>query len=346
VDWVFLGVALVVILGGSQLFTNGVEWVGEGFGLSEGMVGSVLAAIGTALPETILPFVAILTGGHAQGKEIGQGAILGAPFMLATLGMVVVGVSTLLSSRGGKRGTDVLAQQGVIRQDLSFFLVMYALALLAGLVDVRALDWALAAGLVVTYGVYVRKHYRAPGEPELEAEAAGEVRPLYARAWVRRMRGLSTGELTLPPAWASTAQTLAGLGLMVAGARVFVSGMETAAKSFGVSSLVLALLIAPVATELPETFNSVIWIRRRKDTLALGNITGAMVFQSSFPVGVGLLFTSWHLTRAGVISAVIALLAAAIVYATLRVRKRISAWLLLLQAAFYVAYVAYVLTRG
>src|SRR5438093_7719875 len=109
-DWVLLAVAFVVILAGSELFTNGVEWVGEGFGLSEGMVGSVLAAVGTALPETILPFVAILGGGHVEGKEIGIGAIVGAPFMLSTLAMVVLGLSAVGFARGGRRPTDVHAE--------------------------------------------------------------------------------------------------------------------------------------------------------------------------------------------------------------------------------------------
>src|SRR5947208_12934592 len=101
-DWFDLGVALVVILLSAELFTNGVEWVGEAFGLSEGAVGSVLAAVGTALPETMLPLVAILLG-HGGGEEIGTGAILGAPFMLTTLAMFVVGVSVLLFARGGRR---------------------------------------------------------------------------------------------------------------------------------------------------------------------------------------------------------------------------------------------------
>ena len=99
-DWVLLVVSLFVILAGAELFTNGVEWVGEGFGLSEGAVGSVLAAVGTALPETILPIIAIASG-HASGEEIGVGAILGAPFMLTTLAMVVIAVAILIFARGG-----------------------------------------------------------------------------------------------------------------------------------------------------------------------------------------------------------------------------------------------------
>src|SRR5207247_5682980 len=103
-DWLGLVVSLGVILGGAELFTNGVEWVGEALGLSEGVIGSVLAAIGTALPETVLPLIAVLLGKSA-GKEIGVGAILGAPLMLTTLAMFVLGASVLVFSRfGGRHG--------------------------------------------------------------------------------------------------------------------------------------------------------------------------------------------------------------------------------------------------
>ena len=100
-------VALVVILVGAELFTNGVEWVGEGLGLSEGVVGSILAAIGTALPETLLPVVAILAGRGASGDEIGIGAILGAPLMLSTLAMASMGVTVLIVARRGNRGRSI-----------------------------------------------------------------------------------------------------------------------------------------------------------------------------------------------------------------------------------------------
>src|SRR5262245_54675615 len=104
-QWPLLIGSLVVILAGAELFTNGIAWIGEGFGLSEGAVGSVLAAVGTALPETLLPLVAILSG-HETGEEIGTGAILGAPFMLTTLAMVVIAVTVLLT-RNRRASTDL-----------------------------------------------------------------------------------------------------------------------------------------------------------------------------------------------------------------------------------------------
>ena len=68
------------------------------------------------------------------------------------------------------------------------------------------------------------------------------------------------------------------------------------AAAVGIAPLVLSLLITPVATELPEKLNSVIWISRRKDILAFGNMSGALVFQSAFPVTIGILFTDWSLS--------------------------------------------------
>jgi cation:H+ antiporter len=344
VDLMWLAVSLVVILAGAELFTNGVEWVGEGFGLSEGAVGSVLAAVGTALPETLLPIVAIVSG-HGSGEEIGTGAILGAPFMLTTLAMVVIGVAVIVFHRRGRRELDLEIDHGVIRQDLGYFLVMYALAMIAGLLHSKPVDYGLAIVLVVGYAYYVRRHFTAPGEDELEAEAGDEIKPLYLWTLLKRLRaGL--------PAWTKDRSVAApfvqvgiALGLIIGGAELFVHGVGGISESMGIPPLAFSLLVAPLATELPEKFNSVLWVRRRKDTLAMGNMTGAMVFQSSFPVTVGLLLTPWELEGEALVAACVALVAGGVLYLTLRLRGRLSAPLLLVQGVFYVGYVSYVLTK-
>ncbi|MGZ5288276.1 MAG: sodium:calcium antiporter [Actinomycetota bacterium] len=337
-------VSLVVILSGAELFTNGVEWIGEGFGLSEGAVGSVLAAVGTALPETLLPLVAILSG-HAAGEEIGTGAILGAPFMLTTLAMVVVATAVLVTARGGRRSLDLEIDRGVIRQDLGYFLVMYALAVVAGLIPVKTLHVALAIVLVVGYGYYVKRHFTSPGEEDLEAEAATEIRDLYLWAWWGRLRAGLAAWTADRSAILPFVQVALALGLIVGGAKLFIGAVDTIGSTLGVSPLAFSLLVAPIATELPEKFNSVLWIRRRKDTLAMGNMTGAMVFQSSFPVTIGLLLTPWELDGFALAAALVALAAGGVLWLTLRIRGRLSAPLLLFQGLFYVGYVAYVITR-
>ncbi len=337
-EWVELVLALVIILGGAELFTNGVEWVGEGLGLSQGVVGSVLAAIGTALPETLLPIVAILSG-NGTGDQIGIGAILGAPFMLATLAMFALGLTVVIFSRLGRRSPHLEHDPGVFAQDMGYFLVMYTLALGAGLLHVKAVNVALAVALLIGYGLYVRRHFKAPGEKRQEEEGAGEVKPLRLAKLLRR--GASK-----PPVALSTMQTLAGLGVIVGGAQIFVKAIDTLGTDLHVSHLAFALLLAPIATELPEALNSsAIWARRGKDVLALGNISGAMVFQATFPVCIGLLFTPWRLDLTAGVAAGVALVAGSVLYLTAKLRGQLVGWLLLFQGFFYVGYVIFVLGR-
>ncbi|MFL5791396.1 MAG: sodium:calcium antiporter [Actinomycetota bacterium] len=341
-DWALLVLSLLVILAGAELFTNGVEWVGEGFGLSEGAVGSVLAAVGTALPETLLPIIAIVSG-HDAGQDIGVGAILGAPFMLTTLAMVVVAVAVFIFGRGGRRPLQLDIDRGVIRQDLGYFLVMYSLAVVAGLLHSKPFDYGLVIVLMVGYVYYVRRHFQTEGS---EDAAAGEdIKPLYVWRWLQLVvRSL--------PAWTKDGPTAApfvqvglALGLIILGAEIFVDAVTNIGAAAGIPPLAFSLLVAPLATELPEKFNSVIWVGRRKDTLAMGNMTGAMVFQSSFPVTIGLLFTPWELHSEALVAALVALLAGSVLYLTLRIRGRLTAPLLLMQGVFYVFYVGYVLTK-
>jgi cation:H+ antiporter len=348
-EWVLLVLSLLVILLAAELFTNGVEWVGEGFGLSEGVVGSVLAAVGTALPETLLPLVAILSG-HAAGEEIGIGAILGAPFMLTTLAMVVIAVTVLVCARGGARSLDLDIDRRSIQQDLGYFLVMYALAAVAGLIHVKAVHVCLAIVLVVGYAYYVRRHFQAQGSDDdgsdrADGSDAEEIQPLRLWVWFRAIRRSMPEWSPERSVAAPFVQTAVGLALMVGGAKLFVDAVGDLGEAAGLPPLAFSLLVAPLATELPEKFNSVIWIRRGKDTLAMGNMTGAMVFQSSFPVTIGLLFTPWDLAHEALVAASVALVAGSVLYATLRIRGRLSAPLLLVQGVFYVGYVAYVVTK-
>ena len=77
-DIAILVIAFLVILLGAELFTNGIEWFGRKLNLAQGAVGSVLAAVGTALPETMIPIIAIIFGSGGEATHaVGVGAILG-----------------------------------------------------------------------------------------------------------------------------------------------------------------------------------------------------------------------------------------------------------------------------
>jgi cation:H+ antiporter len=329
IDVAILIAAFVIILAGAELFTNGIEWLGERLGLSEGMVGSVLAAVGTALPETMIPIIAIIFVGTAASEEVGIGAILGAPFLLSTAAMFVTGVAVLAYARGGRRKQHLTINQVVVARDLTFFLAMYIFAIVLGLPLFDKPLWLrIAAGiaLVAAYVLYVKQTASDPRTESHEGKS-----PLYFQR-----------KLDTPKTRAILLQVFVALAAIVFGANLFVDQIGNFASLLGVPPLVLSLIIAPLATELPEKFNSVIWIRQRKDTLAMGNISGAMVFQSCIPVAVGLWFTPWVLNEFAIASAVVAILAGVLLQIFLRSGGAISGRELMSLGFFYAAFIVYV----
>jgi cation:H+ antiporter len=328
-DLFLLAVSFVVILAGAELFTNGIEWLGEKMGLGEGMVGSVLAAVGTAMPETMIPIIAIIFVGTAESEEIGIGAILGAPFLLSTAAMFVTGVAVLLYHRSGRRKSVLNINQVIVRRDLRFFLAMYIVAIALGLPLFEKPFWLrVVAGilLVGAYALYVRQTASDP-----KAESTEGLAPLHFQ---RRMNTPKTRIVLV--------QVFVALAAIIFGAQLFVQEIEGIAQIFAVPPLVLSLIVAPLATELPEKFNSVIWIRQRKDTLAMGNISGAMVFQSCIPVAVGLWFTPWVLDEVAIVSAVIAIAAGVLMQLYLRSDNVISGRELTSLGILYAVFLVYV----
>jgi cation:H+ antiporter len=320
-----LSAAAIVVA--AALFTNAIEILGERLNLGEGAVGSVLAAVGTALPETMIPIVAVaaslLTGSSAAG-DIGVGAILGAPFLLATLAMFVAGIAVLAFRRPRESDDEVVVEEGTEKRDMIYFLVLFSLGAAAGIVPIPFyLKVALAILLVVAYALYIWQTIKAGGE-------GVEDPPENLTLWP------SSSDA---PTWAVAAQVGGTIAVMAAGAHFFVSAVEHLSESVGVPAGLIALVLAPLATELPEKFNSVIWLRGNKDTLALGNITGAMVFQSSVPVALGLAFTNWSLNALNIVSVALALLGGAYLYLLLKRKKPIEGEHLLVGGALYAVFV-------
>jgi len=300
-----LVISFAVMVAGAAVFTNAVEWAGVRLGLGHGAVGSVLAAVATAMPESLIPIIAIITEGKQAGP-VAIGAIVGAPFLLATLAMAVCGGAALIY-RTRRTSARLQPDRSAIARDLYVVLGALLLAISVGLVGARPLRVAGAAVLVAAYAVLTWKTI-SQGRQE---GGADEPASLY---FAIRKNG-PPGNLPI------LAQILVSICMLIGAAQLFVSSIEHLAHGLGVDPLILTLVIAPLATELPETLNSVIWIRQDKDTLALGNITGAMVLQSMPLVAFGMLFTDWRLTAPALTAMLAALAGAALsLLAVLRAR--------------------------
>jgi cation:H+ antiporter len=326
-EYLLLAASFAVILAGAMLFTNAVEWAGHRLEIGEGATGSLLAAVGTAMPETLIPIVAIV-GGAEGAEDVAIGAIIGAPFLLATIAMALVGVSALLFRGRRRQGTSLDADTDVLDRDLVFFAVFFAIGIAIGLGAPDALQVPFAVAFVLAYAVYVRKTLAGGGAIQ-EAET---LRPLFMD-W-------TPGDD--PPNPTIVLQFVVGLGAIVGGAHLFVEELITVAEQVGIEPLVLSLVLAPLATELPEKANSFFWVRDAKDSLALGNITGAMVFQSTIPIAFGLLLTEWELDRFAVLSGVLGLLGGGIAYWALRLRGRFERLPIVAWTALFAAFIVYV----
>ncbi len=136
-------------------------------------------------------------------------------------------------------------------------------------------------------------------------------------------------------------QAVLGLAGLALGAHLFVLAAETIAVALSISPLILALLVAPLATELPEMSNSFLWLYRKKDRLAVGNVTGAIVFQGTIPVSIGLLGTDWTLAPTALITMVLAVAAATFLLAQAAWGALWRPWLLSGSAILYIGYVVY-----
>lgn len=331
-DYFLLVVSFAIVLAGALLFTGAVEWIGHKLEMGEGAVGSILAAVGTATPETLIAIVALL-GADKGSEDIAIGAIVGAPFLLGTLAMGLVGLFAYLYRDRRAQGVELDAHAPTLERDLLFFLGFFALA--------GALSWgppdpvriAIGIAFLLSYLVYVRLTLRSSGSVQGE-ETLDPL--LFDRRTERATED--------PPLGLAAVQLLVGLGAMVGGAHLFVEELLGIADSLGVDALVLALILAPLATELPEKVNSFFWVREGKDALALGNISGAMVFQSTIPIGIGLIFTQWDLTGTAILSIVLGVAGGLLAYESLHLARRfkppaIAAWFIL-YAAFIVVVVA------
>jgi cation:H+ antiporter len=321
--------SIAIVLAGALLFTNGVEWLGAKLDLGQGAVGSLLAAVATALPETLIPVTAIVRGGEGS-HEVAIGAILGAPFLLATLAMALVGSAAYGWRRRRPQGVALDVHIPTLERDLGFFLGCFTIGFGLGVIGVPLWLRLLAAiALVLAYSAYVRLTLTHSGEVASEAELT----PLLFDMTKDDPPGLAT----------VIVQLLVALGAIVGGADMFVEQLIHASARIGIEPLVLSLVIAPFATELPEKVNSIFWARTGKDTLALGNITGAMVFQSTLPVAFGLVSTGWHLHTSSIVAGSLALVGGLLAVFELRVRRRFTASRIAIWVLLWLAFVAYVL---
>lgn len=272
---VLLGSAAVIYVA-CEFFVNGVEWLGQKLGITQNAVGTILAAFGTALPESVVTFVAVVFGATPDAKDIGVGAALGGPLVLSTISYAATAWAIFVFRRSRSQGTQLSFEPRRLSRDQIAFLTIFVFKVALGFLIFPGKSFT-AFLFLGAYALYFWREVR-----EEAADDEGSLEPLRMRP---RVADPGTGWVVL--------QTGLALGGVFVGSQIFVGQLENLATALGISGHIVALFLSPVATELPETMNAVIWVRQGKERLALANISGAMMIQATVPSALGLFFTPW-----------------------------------------------------
>ncbi len=315
-----------VIYFACEYFVNGIEWLGHRLRLGATATGTVLAAFGTALPESAVTFVAVMLGKSPAQRDIGVGAALGGPLVLATVAYAVVGLALWGNHRRLQRGDRLVkVEHGRLARDQRWFLGIFVVKFALGLVAFAIKPW-LGVLFLAAYALYVWRELRdgdtAPEEEQLEPLKFRPESADPALSWV-------------------LLQTVMALLVIAWGSHTFVQQLEHIGVALNLSPHLVALVLSPVATELPETVNAIIWVRQGKERLALANISGAMMIQATVPSALALFATPWMFDAPLVAAGVVTMLAIIYLWWLFR-RGRVDARRLVPVGLLYGVFAAYV----
>jgi cation:H+ antiporter len=315
-----LAATLLLVLAASDAFTNAVEWLGAKLDLTRSAAGAVVAAIGSSLPESIVAIVALVVLRDARSQAIGIGAVLGAPLMLSTVVFCLIG-GYALGRSGPFRGTLEAPLRSTLF-GMSLFLCAFAVVLAASFVPSPTAHVFATVILLVVYAVYLAYHLRGSQQ---ESEPSPPRLRIAPRA-------------SDPPLFLIVTQLVIALVVTVFASRWFVVSIGQAATTLRLAPFLVSLFLSPIATELPEATNVVTWMIRDEDSLALANVLGAMMFQTSIACSIALLATPWHLSASALSAGAAALLAVGVIVVWTLARRRLEPLAFVLSGVWYVAY--------
>ena len=321
----FVSSAVAIYLA-CEYFVNGVEWLGQKLDLSATATGTVLAAFGTALPESAVTFVAVMFGKTSEARDIGVGAAMGGPLVLATIAYAVVGAALWLNRGSLERKNPVIrVDHRRLARDQSWFLAIFLVKGGLGLVAFAWKPW-LGVLFLAAYVAYVWRQMRSDdGAPEHETLPPLKLRPQRPNPELR---------------WVLL-QTVLALLVIAFASRLFVRQLGAIGVLFALPAHLVALMLSPVATEMPEILNALIWVRQGKERLALANISGAMMIQATIPSSLALFATPWLFDTSLIASAALTEIAIAYLWWLFR-RGQVDARRLLPVGLLYLFFASFV----
>lgn len=318
--------ALLLLVVASDAFTNAVEWVGSLYGLTKSAVGAIVAAIGSSLPETMVAVVALVILHDPASQAVGIGAVLGAPLMLSTVVFALIGgIAYFRGTRSEITGGTLAVQPSSAIVGLALFVLTFAFVIGASFAPTPFVRIGASIGVIIAYLAYLVYHLR-------RGESDSDESPPPLRFHPRASR---------PQPWIVFVQLALSLVVTVFASHWFVTSVTAVSEQLGIAPLVVSLFLSPIATELPEAMNVILWMRQGKDELAVGNVIGAMMFQTSIASAIAMLASPWQLDHQAYAAAVATAVAVIVVLGVSAARRRLSALTMAACGLCYLGFLAY-----
>lgn len=265
---IVLGVILLV--GGGELLVRGSASLATRAGLSSLVVGLTVVAAATSAPELAVTVDAVLGGetGLAIGNVVGSN-IVNILFIL--------GISALVA--------PLVVRRVLVRMDVPVLIGISVLTLIFALDGrISRVEGAVLLALLVAHAVLaVVVSRRSKDTADVSTDGAGAVAAAEDTA-EDAADGASSQKG--PGLLVSILLVAGGVGLLVLGARVLVTGAVNIASAMGVSGLVVGLTVVAIGTSLPELTTSVIATVRGERDIAVGNIVGSCIFNLGMVLGM------------------------------------------------------------
>ncbi|MCO4819542.1 MAG: calcium/sodium antiporter [Bacteroidetes bacterium] len=301
-------ISLGVLIIAAKFFTEAAERIGLSLKMSPFMVGVVIVAIGTSLPELISGIIASVTG-HS---EIVIGNVLGANISNIFL---ILGMATIVAKRSIKLGKEYIFIDLHFMLGSATFLVLF---LLDG--EISRIEGAcLVVGFIV-YQVYLMKSDKPDEMPTLNDPET-----------VKKMTKVQWKDVLI--------LLVAALGIFI-GAKYVVQSIQDIALALHVDKTIISLTVLSLGTTLPELAVTISAARRGQPEIAVGNILGSCIFNSFMVTGVASLIRPIEMPFDLAKTSVIFLIVAAVFFYLLSQDKKVSKWEGMLFLLFYAVFIA------
>ncbi len=254
-DWVLLGIPVGIILlyFGSDWLVKGGKGLALRLGIPPFVIGLTILAFGSSAPECITSVVSTGNPGIIIGNVIGSN--------IANIGLAI-GIAGLIAPMAAKYSTMRLELAVMLLTSIVLFALAFVgyAGFIVGIVFVISL-------ILFVIAVYKMKKNDKEGQEAYTSEVEEDEKPLSYPILI----GL----------------VIAGLVMLYFGARFFVDGAVELAHIFGMSELLIGLIVVAIGTSLPEICISVIAARRGENDMAVANIVGSNIFNILFVLGIG-----------------------------------------------------------